>query len=205
MDALATRGALFEQHYLGSYPCMPARRDLWTGRTEFPFRGRGPLEPGDPDLFALAGDSGATTMLITDHYHFWDPGSGNDSFAFDGWEFIRGQEYDRWITDATIPIPWPGSLENMARHCPPEYYRRYQRNRAHFTVERDSLAPSVFQAATDWIERNADSPGGFSLMIDCFDPHEPFDPPPPTIHASSRPPCRRRPRASSGRRTAGTT
>jgi arylsulfatase A-like enzyme len=179
MDALAARGARFEQHYLGSFPCMPARRDLWTGRTEFPFRGWGALEPDDPDLFARLRAGGSTTMLVTDHYHLWDPGSGNYSFGFTGWEFIRGQEYDRWITDPTIPIPWPAPEEKMAGHCPPDYYYRYQRNRAHFRVERDWFAPQVFQAATDWLERNHDATGGFSLMIDCFDPHEPFDPPPP--------------------------
>jgi len=178
IDALAARGTRFNQAYVGSYTCMPARRDLWTGRTEFPHRGWGPLEPDDPDLFARLQAHDTTTMLVTDHYHLWDPGSGNYSFGFNGWEFIRGQEYDRWITDPTIPIPWPTPPEKMAQHCPPDYYPRYQRNRAHFRVERDWFAPRVFQAAIDWVERNK-SLANFSLMIDCFDPHEPFDPPPP--------------------------
>jgi len=178
MDALAARGTRFDQAYLGSYPCMPARRDLWTGRTEFPHRGWGPLEPDDPDLWARLQQHGVTTAIVTDHYHLWDPGSGNYTFGFNGSHFIRGQEYDRWITDPTILIPWPAPREKMARHCPPDYYERYQRNRAHFRVERDWFAPQVFSAAIDWIERN-DTTRGFSLLIDCFDPHEPFDPPPP--------------------------
>ncbi|HET8524332.1 MAG TPA: sulfatase-like hydrolase/transferase, partial [Thermomicrobiales bacterium] len=178
MDALAARGTMFTQAYLGSYACMPARRDFWTGQTGFPHRGWGPLEPDDPDLFKRLWEHDVTTAIMTDHYHFWDPGSGNYTFGFTGSTFIRGQEYDRWITDPTIPIPWPAPREKIAQHCPPDYYLRYQRNRADFRVERDWFAPRVFQAAIDWIERNHTQPG-FSLMIDCFDPHEPFDPPPP--------------------------
>ncbi len=178
MDALAARGTMFTQAYLGSYACMPARRDFWTGQTGFPHRGWGPLEPDDPDLFKRLREHDVMTAIMTDHYHLWDPGSGNYTFGFAGSTFIRGQEYDRWITDPTIPIPWPAPREKMAQHCPPDYYLRYQRNRAEFRVERDWFAPRVFQAAIDWIERNHTQPG-FSLMIDCFDPHEPFDPPPP--------------------------
>ena len=47
---LADRGTTFDKAYLGSYPCMPARRDLWTGRYEFPWRGWGPLEWNDHSL-----------------------------------------------------------------------------------------------------------------------------------------------------------
>jgi len=38
-DALAQKSVVFHRAYLGSYPCMPARRDMWTGRFEFPWRG----------------------------------------------------------------------------------------------------------------------------------------------------------------------
>lgn len=52
MDRLARRGTVFENAWSGSFPCMPARRDLYTGRFEFPFRGWGPLEDDDLDLLA---------------------------------------------------------------------------------------------------------------------------------------------------------
>ena len=41
MDRLAAKSLIFDKAYLGSYPCMPARRDLYTGKFEFPFRGWG--------------------------------------------------------------------------------------------------------------------------------------------------------------------
>jgi len=50
MDRLAGRGTVFTNCYCGSTPCMPARRDIYTGRYEFPWRGWGPLDEEDRDL-----------------------------------------------------------------------------------------------------------------------------------------------------------
>jgi arylsulfatase A-like enzyme len=178
VDRLAREGVTFDNAYLGSYPCMPARRDIWTGRYEFPWRGWGPLEPDDIDIGSLLLKNDRTSMYITDHYHMWEKGSGNYFFDFSGTEFIRGQENDLWITDPTIPIHYPTDPKRLAGHAKPGSFERYSRNIAHFRTERDYFAPQVFQAATDWVERNR-SHDGFFLLIDCFDPHEPFDPPYP--------------------------
>ena len=35
IDRLAKRSVVFDRHYIGSMPCMPARHDLWTGNLEF--------------------------------------------------------------------------------------------------------------------------------------------------------------------------
>jgi len=34
-DRLADSSVTFDKHYVGSMPCMPARRDLLTGRLSF--------------------------------------------------------------------------------------------------------------------------------------------------------------------------
>lgn len=177
-DRLAAQSTVFEQAYVGSYPCMPARRDLWTGRLEFPFRGWGPLEPGETEIAGLAKAAGRTSMLITDHYHLWEKGSGNYHFNFSGFELVRGQENDAWVTDLTIPIPYPADPEKLARHARPGSWERYCRNTAHFKSESDYFAPQVFQKAIDWLEGNQTC-RDFLLVLDCFDPHEPFDPPQP--------------------------
>ena len=49
---LADRSVVFDNHYVGSLPCMPARRDLHTGRLNFLHRGWGPLEPFDQSFAA---------------------------------------------------------------------------------------------------------------------------------------------------------
>ena len=44
---LAEKTAVFDNFYVGSLPCMPARRDIHTGRYSFLHRSWGPLEPFD--------------------------------------------------------------------------------------------------------------------------------------------------------------
>ena len=50
MQRLGDRGTRFTNCWAGSTPCMPARRDIYTGRLEFLERGWGPLEEWDADL-----------------------------------------------------------------------------------------------------------------------------------------------------------
>jgi len=47
---LAERSVVFDNAYVGSMPCMPARRELHTGRLNFLHRSWGPLEPFDDSL-----------------------------------------------------------------------------------------------------------------------------------------------------------
>ena len=51
---LSEKSYTFDTHYIGSMPCMPARRDMQTGRHSFLHRSWGPIEPYDnsfPELF----------------------------------------------------------------------------------------------------------------------------------------------------------
>ena len=50
LDRLARRGVVFDNHWIGSAPCMPARRDMLTGRLGFLERQWGGLEPYDTTL-----------------------------------------------------------------------------------------------------------------------------------------------------------
>ena len=66
-DRLARRAVTFDGHYVGSLPCMPARRDLQTGRLSFLHRSWGPLEPFDNSFPELMATAGAYSHLVTDH------------------------------------------------------------------------------------------------------------------------------------------
>lgn len=171
IDGLAEMGTVFEQSYMGSYPCMPARQDFWTGHLNFLWRGWSPLEYAEDDLVSALNRAGKPTMLVTDHYHLWSYGSGNYHMSFYGTEFVRGQELDNWVTDPNVPIRHPARPSKLHHR-----WERYARNTAHFRREEDYFAPRVFARAADWINRNH-SLEDFFLTIDCFDPHEPFDPP----------------------------
>ena len=52
-DRFAARAVTFDKHYVGSLPCMPARRDIHTGRLNFMHRSWGPLEPFDNSFSAV--------------------------------------------------------------------------------------------------------------------------------------------------------
>src|SRR5260221_461412 len=47
---LAERSVTFDNAYVGSMPCIPARRELHTGRYNFLHRSWGPLEPFDESM-----------------------------------------------------------------------------------------------------------------------------------------------------------
>lgn len=181
MDRLARRGTIFTNAYCGSSPCMPARRDLYTGRLEFLERGWGPLEDADLDLprqvsgppnqsiHLMQREGHRVSQLITDHFHLWEQGSGNYHMGYTGFDFIRGNEADNWQTD---PIDFA---------CPPaDLYRKNERHFRHAALfrrsEEDYYPAQVFSRAAEWIDRNT-AHRDFYLHIDCFDPHEPWDPP----------------------------
>jgi arylsulfatase A-like enzyme len=182
----AQDSVVFDNAYIGSYPCMPARRDLWTGKLEFPWRGWGPLEDNEETLPRILTRHGITTMLISDHYHLWEHGSGNYHMDFSGFHFIRGQENDRWITDPAIPIDYPAPPNRLCQHMmdvesgndQPGAFERYRRNTFGRRSERDYFPAQVMETAMQWLEGNRTA-SPFFLLIDCFDPHEPFDPPYP--------------------------
>lgn len=53
-ERLTERTVMFDKCYAGSLPCMPARRELHTGRYNFMHRSWGPLEPYEEDDMPLA-------------------------------------------------------------------------------------------------------------------------------------------------------
>ena len=66
---LAERSITFDRSYVCSLPCMPARRELHTGRPGFLHRGWGPLEPFDDSVPEMLDAQGIHSHLVTDHYH----------------------------------------------------------------------------------------------------------------------------------------
>ncbi len=175
LTAFAQRAAVFDAHFVGSLPCMPARREIWAGTEEFWWRGWGPLEPWDRPLAYLAGRAGITSYLVTDHYHLFEWGSHSYPYDYAGYEFIRGHEYDNWRTDPLPAIPdWAEQMvARMGNGA-----RIYLRNTQDFRGAEDFFGPRVMHATADWLDRNHGQPR-FFLHVDCFDVHEPFHIPEP--------------------------
>ena len=171
----SNKAVTFDAHYVGSLPCMPARRDLHTGRLNFMHRSWGPLEPFDNSFAEIMSGNGIHTHLISDHFHYFEDGGATYHTRFDTWEFIRGQEYDPWV--AMIEPP----LERFRRKYSPKHYK-FDRsdkktqsaiNREKIVSEEDFPGVKCFDAALDYLDLNHAADNWF-LQVECFDPHEPF-------------------------------
>ncbi|MBT3273065.1 MAG: sulfatase-like hydrolase/transferase, partial [Spirochaetales bacterium] len=106
---LAKETAMFENSYIGSMPCMPARREIHTGRYNFLHRSWGPIEPFDDSMPELLNNNGIRTHLVTDHYHYWEDGGATYHTRYGSFEISRGQEGDNWKTDLRDSVPIPDS------------------------------------------------------------------------------------------------
>ncbi len=162
---LAGRSVIFDNHWVGSAPCMPARRDMFTGRLNFLERNWGPIEPFDYTLPHALQEHGIFAHMITDHYHYLRTGGENYCQQFDTWECIRGQENDPWVSRVNKGISPP----HYGKYSP-----QYGLNRTEFLQEANFPGPMTLQAAADWLEDNADA-DNYLLWVEVFDPHEPFD------------------------------
>ena len=91
-DRLARHAVTFDNCYVGSMPCMPARRELHTGRYNFLHRSWGPLEPFDDSMPEMLKKHGIYTHLTTDHQHYWEDGGATYHQRYNSFEFSRGQE-----------------------------------------------------------------------------------------------------------------
>ena len=182
LDRLATQSALFDRFYVSSYPTIPCRTDIFTGRYSFPHRPWQPLEPDDVVLSELVSGAGYLPVLFFD-----TPALGHDDYnftrGFAGWEWIRGQHADRYNVDAVdLPLPAAPYKLRQSSFQGPAATQLYLRNTAGRVYERDWMCARTISAATDWLERNhrrgqPGGPPGFVLYIDMWDPHEPFDAP----------------------------
>jgi arylsulfatase A-like enzyme len=174
-DRLARRAVTFDGHHVGSLPCMPARRDMQTGRLSFLHRSWGPLEPFDNAFPELLYQAGIYSHLITDHYHYWEDGGATYHSRYDTYEFIRGQERDPW--KAMVQPHWERLRELYHERQYSEerrsLYYHHIINREFIRDEKDFPSVQCFAAGFEFLDRNRDA-DGWLLQIETFDPHEPF-------------------------------
>ena len=79
-ERLAKRTVTYDNAYVASMPCMPARRELHTGRYNFLHRSWGPLEPFDDSMPQILKEHGVYTHLATDHQHYFEDGGATYHF-----------------------------------------------------------------------------------------------------------------------------
>jgi arylsulfatase A-like enzyme len=189
LDGLAAESIRFTNAYPEALPTIEARQSIYTGNRLFPFRdhqsrkgdnvrwpGWHPIRESEITLAEIMSHAGCRTGLVTDVYHQFKPAM-NFHRGFQQFAFIRGQEGDAYVSSARmtgvdISHYLHPSLAGTAREAS---HRRYLANVADRHYEEDYFAPKVFREAMRFVEDNRND--DFCLVVDCFDPHEPWDPP----------------------------
>ncbi|MDO5405911.1 MAG: sulfatase [Eubacteriales bacterium] len=174
---LAQHSVRFDQCYAGSLPCMPARRELQTGRYNFLHRSWGPVEPFDDSVPQILKDHGVYTHLVSDHVHYWEDGGSTYHYRYNSWEMIRGQEGDKW---KCLPELFDSEEEARIQNKDGQYFcstRDLQRhdevNRKFMKTEGDMALAKTIRCGLEYLDANHACDRWF-LQIECFDPHEPF-------------------------------
>lgn len=170
---LAERTAVFDRAYVGSMPCMPARRELHTGRYNFLHRSWSPLEPFDDSMPEILKNKGIYTHLVTDHQHYWEDGGATYHNRYNSYELIRGQEGDLWKGHVDPDF----EIAPNNRASDPKAVNRFwvqdQINRHYMPTPEDQPQAHTFAAGLEFIRNNHRSENWY-LQLETFDPHEPF-------------------------------
>ncbi len=165
---LAEKSVTFDNSYVGSMPCMPARREIHTGRYNFLHRSWGPIEPYDQCMPEILKWNGVHSHLASDHYHYWEEGGCNYHTRYSTWECVRGQEGDPWKGVVDAP-PMPDTYNERED----DWGQQDWTNREYMDTPEKMSQTLTFDLGLEFIETNKDADNWF-LQLETFDPHEPY-------------------------------
>lgn len=172
-ERLARRVVTFDNSYIGSMPCMPARRELHTGRYNLLHRSWGPIEPFDDSMPEILRKHGVYTHLITDHAHYWEDGGATYHTRYESYELVRGQEADQWKGQVNPPPDVPPKVRKDSPDQPQRMWVQDWINRSTMPTTDDQPQAKTFRLGLEFIRANRQAENWF-LQIETFDPHEPF-------------------------------
>ncbi|MBU0610987.1 MAG: sulfatase-like hydrolase/transferase, partial [Armatimonadetes bacterium] len=177
LDAFASRAVSMTQFYTGSFPTIPHRTDLISGRTGWPWYGWQDLSASTANaLPRLLGKQGYVSQLICDCPHLFNSGFQK---TFDAAVALRGQEGD---------MPLLRMNHEIVEIMPREKTRKGYHFQGHTLVdlhcwtnrnargEADCFPPRTAATAIEFLEENSRF-DPFFLWVDFFDPHEPWTAP----------------------------
>ena len=125
LTRFAEEAIVFDDCHAASFPTIPTRADIATGRFTLTYLTWGPLPQDEITLADLMTKAGYTTMGVGDTPFLIRNGYGYDR-GFDDFIWIRGQREASGRPDVT----------------------------SQWIDEDDRFAPQTFKAAMDWIERH---------------------------------------------------
>jgi arylsulfatase A-like enzyme len=177
LDAFAERAVSASRMYTSSFPTIPHRTDLTTGRYGWPwYPWQSRLMSGPNHIPDILRRAGYVSQLLCDCPHLF---GANFHHGFNGAYTLRGQEGDTYFLRMNHPI---------THVMPPEKTRSGSHfgghnlpdlagwTNARWYREEDRFPPRTAALAVEWLEENYKH-HPFFLWVDFFDPHEPWDPP----------------------------
>ncbi|CAN5583879.1 sulfatase [soil metagenome] len=192
LDALTKESLRFTRPYPESLPTINARRAVYTGERNWPFRNWSPSMkeagfpagwqwiPEDQTSFTeTLSDNGYSGALVTDTYYQFEA-SMNFQRGFSAFDFVRGQELDRlkpmtMVSEKEVDrYTVPGNSELSRKKV-----RRWLANAGGRNGEEDYFPSQVFRRSLDVLGTARDMAGPFFMVVDNFEPHEPWDLPEP--------------------------
>ena len=191
-DSLIARGLRFNRAFPEAMVTVPARRSIFTGQRIFPYRNFKPIadlgiSPGwepianlDQTLMKALSDAGYRTIQVTDNPHTGFTQSFKPfRLAWDRFISIEGRTGTRndpsTVSDAMVRRWLPKELQDNERYI--EGMKKNLANTGYGKNDRESDAARVFGEAGNQLAAAARSGDKFALVVDCFDPHEPWTPP----------------------------
>ena len=189
IDALAKESVRFTNAHPEALPTLPVRRAMHTGVRTFPCRdyrpakgdtvlipGWQPIPEEQVTMAEVFRQHGYLTAHFASTYHMFKP-SMNFHRGFKVWEWIRGQEADRYR------VPLRGDVEDLSNLPCDLFYGCVGHNLNHclanmqdWRKESDWFPAKTFGKAINWLEKYGRD-GPFLLVVDEFDPHEPWNAP----------------------------
>ena len=172
-----TEAAQIKNFYTASFPTIPNRTDLATGRFGWPHYGWQPIDLSSRNhIGKTLHRAGYSTQLICDCPHLFNT---RFQFGFDAAYQHRGQEGDKPLLHLNHPIENKMPFEKT-RQRPlwkdsslADAHRWVNR---YFEVEEETFMYKTAATTVRWLEENY-LVEPFFLWVDFFDPHEPWDPP----------------------------
>jgi arylsulfatase A-like enzyme len=192
MDALARRGMRFTEVFPEGMPTVPARNAILSGRRQFPFRGWydrpglieapgwEPLDHPEASFLSVLRRAGWWTAYVTDNpFLGYAPPYGRFRHSVN--RFVRtGGQIGGRKSVASVP-------DEILRHWlhpandDPLTRRRvglYLANSRPWEGPDNTFAGRVFRNAIEELNRAAARRGPFALVVDTYEPHEPWTPSP---------------------------
>jgi arylsulfatase A-like enzyme len=189
IDGLARGGVGFTRVHPEAMPTVPARNSILSGRRVFPFRGWHPYRglPRFPGWAPIDDVGGAFTTVLRRAGYWTGYVTDNPFLGFSApYERLR-RSFDRFVRrGGQIGGPATGVPQRELRHWLPPWLERepelrervirYLANGGYAHDETRSFSARVFRSAANALEAGARR-RPFALVVDAFEPHEPWTPP----------------------------